>query len=162
MKKDNSLHLVEKFLNFSESRRSQAAMEFLMTYGWAILAATIAVGALAYFGVFSPGTYISSSVTVSPPFGATQELSINPSSISFVLRNGGGSETDISSVVLSDCGTYSTPFTIQDGGNQLVTVTCSPVLTSGDKFKGSITITYRTGEKLVDLIGSGSIAGRVS
>ncbi len=34
-------------------RRAQAAMEFLMTYGWALLAALAGIGALTYFGVFS-------------------------------------------------------------------------------------------------------------
>ena len=33
--------------------KGQAAMEFLMTYGWAILAGIIAIGVLAYFGVFN-------------------------------------------------------------------------------------------------------------
>lgn len=32
-------------------KKGQNAMEFLMTYGWAILVMLIAVGALAYFGV---------------------------------------------------------------------------------------------------------------
>jgi hypothetical protein len=32
--------------------RAQAAIEFVMSYGWAILAAVMAAGALAYFGVF--------------------------------------------------------------------------------------------------------------
>ncbi|MEK6885320.1 MAG: hypothetical protein AABY22_37155 [Nanoarchaeota archaeon] len=31
---------------------NESIMEFLMTYGWAILAAIIAIGILAYFGVF--------------------------------------------------------------------------------------------------------------
>ncbi len=35
-------------------RRAQAAMEFLMTYGWAVLVVLLAIGALAYFGVLSP------------------------------------------------------------------------------------------------------------
>jgi len=35
-------------------KKAQAAMEFLMTYGWAILVVLIAIGALAYFGVLSP------------------------------------------------------------------------------------------------------------
>jgi len=34
------------------NKKSQAAMEFLMTYGWAILVVLVAVSALAYFGVF--------------------------------------------------------------------------------------------------------------
>jgi uncharacterized protein (UPF0333 family) len=144
------------------NKKGQAAMEFLMTYGWAILAAIVAIGVLAYFGVFSPGTYISDSVTVNAPFGTTQELSIQTGSIAFVLRNGGGSAADISSVAVAGCGTYSTAFTLADGASQLVTVTCSPVLTSGDKFKGALTITYRTGEKLLDLTGTGNVAGRVA
>lgn len=39
------------------NKKGQAAMEFLMTYGWAILAAVVVIGVLAYFGVFNPGTY---------------------------------------------------------------------------------------------------------
>lgn len=36
------------------NKKSQGAfMEFLMTYGWAILGFVIAIGVLAYFGVFS-------------------------------------------------------------------------------------------------------------
>jgi len=34
-----------------KTKKSQAAMEFLMTYGWEILAAVIVIGVLAYFGV---------------------------------------------------------------------------------------------------------------
>lgn len=36
-----------------ESKKAQAAMEFLMTYGWAILVVLIVIGALAYFGLFN-------------------------------------------------------------------------------------------------------------
>lgn len=35
-------------------KKSQAALEFLFTYGWAILVILVAIGALAYFGVLSP------------------------------------------------------------------------------------------------------------
>lgn len=37
-------------------KRGQAAIEFLMTYGWAIIIIVIAVAALAYLGVFSGGS----------------------------------------------------------------------------------------------------------
>ena len=36
------------------SKRGQAALEFLMTYGWAILVVLVVIGALAYFGVLNP------------------------------------------------------------------------------------------------------------
>ena len=48
-------------------KRGQAAMEFLMTYGWAILAAIVAIGVLAYFGVFNPGRLAGPTGVISPP-----------------------------------------------------------------------------------------------
>ena len=41
-----------------KNKKGQRAMEFLETYGWAILAAIIAIGVLAYFGVFTSGQYV--------------------------------------------------------------------------------------------------------
>lgn len=38
-------------------RNGQAAMEFVMTYGWAILAVLVSIGALTYFGVMNPSKY---------------------------------------------------------------------------------------------------------
>lgn len=37
-----------------QSTKAQAALEFLTTYGWAILVILITVSALAYFGILSP------------------------------------------------------------------------------------------------------------
>lgn len=48
-------------------KKGQAAMEFLMTYGWAILAAIIAIGVLAYFGVFNPSRLAGSAAVVNAP-----------------------------------------------------------------------------------------------
>lgn len=36
----------------TSSKQAQASMEFLLTYGWAIVAIVLAVSALVYFGVF--------------------------------------------------------------------------------------------------------------
>ena len=40
-----------------KNKKAQPVMEWIMTYGWTILVAIIAIGVLAYFGVFTPGTY---------------------------------------------------------------------------------------------------------
>lgn len=48
-------------------KKGQAAMEFLMTYGWAILAAIIAIGVLAYFGVFNPSRLAGSTAVINAP-----------------------------------------------------------------------------------------------
>lgn len=39
-------------------KKGQAAMEFLMTYGWAILVVLVVIGALAYFGVLNPQQFL--------------------------------------------------------------------------------------------------------
>ncbi len=39
-------------------KRSQSALEFLLTYGWAMMALLIVIGALGYFGVFNPNHFL--------------------------------------------------------------------------------------------------------
>ncbi|MBI2581336.1 hypothetical protein HYV85_06075 [Candidatus Woesearchaeota archaeon] len=50
---------------FGNSARAQAAMEFLMTYGWAILVVLVVIMALAYFGVLSPSNLLPEKCTFS-------------------------------------------------------------------------------------------------
>jgi uncharacterized protein (UPF0333 family) len=141
-------------------KRGQAAMEFLMTYGWAILAAIIAIAVLAWFGVFSPGRYVSSMCTISAPFGC-EEYALSTGSMRFVIRNGIGDQVTISSVQVKGCGSDSTSRVIPDGGLNDTTVTCSPVLT-GNKFRGDIIINYTKGASgLVTQTAKGTISGSI-
>lgn len=41
-------------MKFKSYKKSQAALEFLATYGWAFLVILIMIGALAYFGILNP------------------------------------------------------------------------------------------------------------
>ncbi|MFH1133036.1 MAG: hypothetical protein V1735_00950 [Nanoarchaeota archaeon] len=45
-------------------KRAQAALEFLMTYGWAILVVLVVIGALAYFGVLNPSILLPEKCTL--------------------------------------------------------------------------------------------------
>jgi hypothetical protein len=49
-------------------RRGQAAIEFLVTYGWAIMAAMIVIGALTYFGITNPTTSLPDKCIFSNSF----------------------------------------------------------------------------------------------
>jgi len=42
-------------------KKGQSALEYLMTYGWAILIIIIVGGVLYYYGVFSPGKLVGKS-----------------------------------------------------------------------------------------------------
>jgi hypothetical protein len=43
-------------------KKGQAAFEFLMTYGWALLIIGIVVGILYHLNIFTPGSYIKPQV----------------------------------------------------------------------------------------------------
>ncbi|MCL5239391.1 MAG: LamG domain-containing protein [Candidatus Marsarchaeota archaeon] len=65
-------------------RRAQSAMEYLMTYGWAILIIAVVLGALFQLGVFNAGTFAPRA----PP-GACQVFRPNgPGSASFINLEG--------------------------------------------------------------------------
>ncbi len=65
-------------------RKAQSAMEYLMTYGWAILIIAVVLGALFQLGVFNAGTFAPKA----PP-GACQVFRPNgPTSISNINLEG--------------------------------------------------------------------------
>lgn len=157
-----------------ENRKGQAAMEFLMTYGWAILAAIIAIGVLAYFGVFSPGKYVPGSALVTAPFYANawniQESLGTLGGVNLELRNNGGETFTVNSVAVSNCGTLTPIGTEVEAGKLInIEVLClvaevDPVtgLVDGSSFKGDITISYRKAGSNIDLSSSGTITETVT
>ncbi len=82
---------------FNKSKRAQAAMEFLMTYGWAILVVLIVIGALAYFGVLSPSTLLPEKCTFPVSLSCT-DFSVAPSAITIMLQNGAGRDMTVRGV----------------------------------------------------------------
>ena len=46
----------------SKMSASEDVTPFLFDYGWALLASIIAIGVLAYFGVFSPSNYLRGEI----------------------------------------------------------------------------------------------------
>lgn len=161
-------------------KKGQAAMEFLMTYGWAILAAIIAIGVLAYFGVFSPGKYVTGSAVVNPPFYVNawnvqadydNDGTADDAGVQIELRNNGGEDYTISAInVDGDSNsvnvicTWSGSQTISAGDEGSFDVsTCVPsTLTEGNTFKGDVTIQYTKTGSLVVLTSTGTIAEKVT
>lgn len=72
------------------NKRGQAALEFLMTYGWAILVVLIAIGALAYFGVLNPKGILPKACIIGPGFNCDDFIVRSDGTGTFVLRNGVG------------------------------------------------------------------------
>ena len=149
-------------------RKGQAAMEFLMTYGWAILAAIIAIGVLAYFGVFSPGQYATGSAVVTAPFyisAHNAKASVGTyGGVTLELQNNGGEDVTISTVTITNCGSNSTGIASVAGAMTAVVVPCiqANALAAGQSFKGDITISYLKSGSTVDLTSTGNIAEKIT
>ena len=127
-------------------KKAQAAMEFLMTYGWAVLVVLAAIGALAYFGVLSPDRFLPEKCTFQAGI-ACLDFRYSGTAIEMVIQNGGGFDMTNVSVGVNGTGCSGTDSTsaptLTNGEKGTYSVTCSP--TSG-KFKGDVTFGYTNQE----------------
>ena len=67
-------------------KRAQAALEFLTTYGWAILVVTIMIGALAYYGVINPKNLIKERCISTPDFQCVDHVLYTNGTLNLLLR----------------------------------------------------------------------------
>ncbi len=123
-------------------KKGQAAMEFLMTYGWAILVVLAAIAALAYFGVLSPDRFLPEKCTM-PSGIACIDFRYTGTAIEMAIQNGGGFDMTNVSVAVNGTGcsasdTTTAP-TLTNGQQATYSITCSP---SSGKFKGEVTFDY--------------------
>lgn len=134
-------------------QKGQAAMEFLMTYGWAILVVLIAIGALAYFGVLNPGRYLPRTCTLMPGLDCAEfKVDSSDTQVQIVIRNGVGDSIDFSSLNIDtnldgtgDC-TAVDPALISDGAlSSQINIAGCTLGSVGQKFRGDILGTYTLG-----------------
>lgn len=159
-------------------KKGQAAMEFLMTYGWAILVVLAAIGALAYFGVLTPGNLMPPKSTFQAPFINTESAVIRVSgadvTIQVPMTNGNAGSVTINTTASSavgdnDCSTIGAVSTndaddvIASNDEFIITWTCtgaSAGLNVGDKFRTNIGFSYATSSGLVRT-HTGSVTGKL-
>ena len=141
--------------------RGQAAMEFLMTYGWAILAAVIVVGVLWYL-LGNPANLAGNQFQVAAPLVA-KGLVINTTGITINVLNGAANAITPTAINLTNHGcteaTNSTPSPIAVGkeGNAYIPCTWS----AGDRVNGDLIFKYHESGSTFDQSATGSISGQV-
>lgn len=164
-------------------RKGQAAMEFLMTYGWAILVVLIAIGALAYFGVLNPARFLPNSCTLFPGLACTEfKVDDNPLGSAFgridlYIRNGIGDSMAITRVEFTTagaaCENTSLKFgaaatnSLGDGAEGLISVrntalnTPCAIPSSPGRFKSDIQMDYTIGTGGLSHTRTGAIVAQV-
>jgi|GEM_PF-1557218 len=74
-------------------RKGQAAMEFLMTYGWALVVVLVTLSALAFFGVLTPSGVLPETCFLGPGF-ACDDFKINETGVYMSVINALGKDLD--------------------------------------------------------------------
>ena len=122
------------------NRKSQAALEFLMTYGWAILVVLVAVGALAYFGVLSPDKFLPAKCTL-PAGLACVDHKATANQLVLRVQNSLGYDITVDAVKATGCTALGSQGTFANGGAATWTLTCT---NSGSKYNGQANISFTT------------------
>ena len=148
------------------NRRGQAAMEFLMTYGWAILAAIIVIAVIAIY--FRPSTLVQNSVIVNAPFYGVG-TTIAATQIQVEVRNQGGEALTTSAAALSfnspsgaACGAGTGVGAVAAGATQVITFASCTGLTKGNTLNTDVAISYTRPDSSLTLQSTGSLSGKVA
>ncbi len=132
----------------SLTHKSQSALEYLMTYGWAILIIVIVAGVLYSFGIFSPSSSASTTITGFSGLGVTQAAcvnSVNNRILELYVSNGVGYPVNVTKInVTGDNGitvsqNVSSILSAGQSGIFYVNGACNK---SSSSYSGSATITY--------------------
>ena len=127
------------------NKRAQSAMEYLMTYGWAILVVLIALGALFYLGVFSPS--VPNTGAIGAPFSFGDIVVTTGEGGDQMIIGASGIKSAAEITITGDC-TYADVGgvgTINNGENTIVfTGGCEALdnFAVGDRVSGGISIAY--------------------
>ena len=138
-----------------KNKKVQAALEFLMTYGWAILVVLIAVGALSYFGVLRTDTFFPDKCSL-PAGLACLDYRVESFKVVIVLQNTQGEAVTIDKVSVSannqECSGNET-ITLNNNDKAVITITECNNGEASQKFNGAINISYTIEQKLTHTVG---------
>jgi len=130
------------------NKKGQGAMEYLMTYGWAILVVIIVGVVLWQMGVFNPGASTAASFSgfgavkpvewlCAPGAGATDTVTV-------VLTNGAGGQITSANITVGAADAVCAPTTVAKGETSTCTIAnvdCDAEA-SGDRFEVDVSLGY--------------------
>lgn len=130
--------------------KGQAAIEYLVTYGWAFLVIIGAISALSYFGLLNPERYIPNSCDFGEQLKCVDQYIDDSGRIILRFRNNfedaivinATSGDDISSFV-GQTGGSGVPVTVERGEIRQIEVTTDRSLNVNKKERFTIQFTFR-------------------
>ncbi len=149
--------------NQKTCRKGQGAMEYLMTYGWAILVLTIALLVMWQLGIFKLS---SSTGSGSSGFGAVNLPGISYRStgvIECVLTNDAGGDITITGITAkvygTPCSNSSLSSQLNSGASEKFTITNCPKGSLGDAYKIILVIRFTDTATNINHTSAGNVWG---
>jgi hypothetical protein len=135
--------------------KGQTALEYLITYGWAILVILVVLAVLWYYGVFNPAKWSGESVSEGSALKVVDKQ-LTGTTLSLLFGDKTGSQVNISAVnVTGDVAGFASGLTvIIPAGGQMtsaspIAVTVAPSAVAGSFYKFTVTTTYQVTGGLV-------------
>jgi hypothetical protein len=138
-------HDKEKSIMFPITNSGQSALEYMMTYGWAILIIVIVAVILYSMGIFNPASSISSTITGFSGLGGVQAECLPNVGMLIQFGNAVGTPINVTEINITS------PLTTSVHPNALVSqqstsssffVPSAVLCSSGSRYSISVTITY--------------------
>ena len=136
-------------------KKSQAAMEFMLTYGWAMMVGAVVIVGMSYFGLFDLDTYLPSKCDF--PVGLTcKDFSVLDTSVDFSIMNNLGGKIDTIQITVPSCA----PGNIAQIENGETTSLSIPCVIPVGKFNYDISISYTKSSTGLTFDVIGTISGK--
>lgn len=149
-------------------RKAQGALEYLITYGWAILIIVIIGGALFGLGIFNPSSWVANKRASGFSSVFLKDWKFSSSGAQFVFANQFGSDLDLDSITVSSptttfaCTNTSAsdlPTVKVNDAAVMVVSSCSAVPPRGVSYTVLVQITFTSGG--VQHVDSGTLSGKI-
>ncbi len=150
----------------TKSKRSQSALEYMMTYGWAILIIVIVAVILYSMGIFNPSSSISTTITGFSSTPVSAAIFTNNGGLSLSVENSVGYPIEITNITATSATggkvIIRPNITLMPGKSQVLVF--SKIFTAanqGSHISTAVTITYKEISQPLPgpYVSTGSITG---
>jgi len=153
-------------MKICKNKKAQSAMEYLMTYGWAILIVIIVAAALYALGVFNPATFTGRTATGFQTIGAPSDWDLSSSGV--LTLNLGNNKMANAMTIYNITGTIAGNATTSPnidmvfgpGATNSTSFSIYPAQTAGSTYSVRMSVLYSAGGLMHT--DTGTVTGTVS
>lgn len=142
-------------MQFKLNQKGQSALEYLMTYGWALVVMVIVVASLVALDVFNLSGTAETCAGFSAKLGYKNHIYFANGDFNIVLNNATGDDIELKALKVAGTTLTETDLNVSKGSSAMYGGKGAPTGTAGKSYKVSITVTYdtRTSAGAVELPG---------